>query len=328
MPTPLTLLTGFLGAGKTTLLRRLLSDPRGVRYGVLVNDFGAINIDAGLVVETKADSIALSNGCVCCSLKDDLVAAVGDILARTPRPDHILLEASGVSRPLAILSALDAPELREKVAVEATLCLVDAAEFGGLDFAMTELAIDQACSSDILIINKCDVASEKQVAEVEGTLSGPLPEIRMVRAVEADVPRGLVVGFDSEAAKARESTLPLSYSGRRGRLFGRSDPNVELVLYAEAWARKIQLNMTFDMVRELLARSHVNPMITVAMRSDGTVESVQIVTSSGVPELDEAIRRVIESQAPYPAFSPALAREFDVVEIRRTWYFDSAIRLY
>ena len=209
MPTPLTLLTGFLGAGKTTLLRRLLSDPRGVRYGVLVNDFGAINIDAGLVVETKADSIALSNGCVCCSLKDDLVAAVGDILARTPRPDHILLEASGVSRPLAILSALDAPELREKVAVEATLCLVDAAEFGGLDFAMTELAIDQACSSDILIINKCDVASEKQVAEVEGTLSGPLPEIRMVRAVEAYVPRDLVVGFESEASLAHRR------SGRR-----------------------------------------------------------------------------------------------------------------
>lgn len=202
--TPITLLTGFLGAGKTTLLRRLLTDARGVRYGVLVNDFGSINIDAGLVVETKADSIALSNGCVCCSLKDDLVAAVGGILERSPRPDHILLEASGVSRPLSILAALEADELKDKVRVEATLCLVDAAEFGSLDFGLTELAIDQACSSDILIINKCDVASEKTIVEVEETLRGPLPDIRMVRAVEADVPRGLVVGFDSEAAKAHE----------------------------------------------------------------------------------------------------------------------------
>jgi TonB family protein len=69
-------------------------------------------------------------------------------------------------------------------------------------------------------------------------------------------------------------------------------------------------------------------MVTVAVRSDGSVESVTFVVSSGVAELDEAVRRIVESQRPYPAFPPALAREFDVVEIRRTWYFDSAIRLY
>ena len=69
-------------------------------------------------------------------------------------------------------------------------------------------------------------------------------------------------------------------------------------------------------------------MVTVAVRSDGSVESVTFVVSSGVAEIDEAIRRIVESQRPYPAFPPALAREFDVIEIRRTWYFDSAVRLY
>ena len=121
---------------------------------------------------------------------------------------------------------------------------------------------------------------------------------------------------------------PAASSLRRGRLFGHRDANAELVLYAEAWARKIQLNPTFDLVRVLAKQPHTPPVVMVAIRSDGSVESVRIVVSSGVAELDETIHRVVQSQTPYPAFSPTLAREFDVVEIRRTWSFDMAIRLY
>ncbi|VXC61585.1 conserved hypothetical protein [Massilia sp. 9I] len=91
--------------------------------------------------------------------------------------------------------------------------------------------------------------------------------------------------------------------------------------------RKIELNMTFDMVRELVKQPHVRPVVTVAVRADGSVEKVTFVTSSGVPVLDEAVRKVIASQAPYGPFPPALARQYDVVEIRRTWIFDTAIRL-
>ena len=126
-----------------------------------------------------------------------------------------------------------------------------------------------------------------------------------------------------------QSNLPYSLStARRVRLWGRSDPNVELVQYAEAWARKIQLNTPVDTVRELAARAHADPMVTVAIRSDGSVESVTFVTSSGVAEIDEAIRRIAQGHAPYPAFPPPLARQYDVVEIRRTWHFDTAVRLY
>ena len=115
---------------------------------------------------------------------------------------------------------------------------------------------------------------------------------------------------------------------RRGRLFGRADANAELVLYAEAWARRIQLNQTYEQVRDLARRPHTQPMVTVAIRADGSVESVRFVTSSGLPELDQAVQRIVEGLAPYPPFQPALAREFDVVEIRRTWHFDGAVRLY
>jgi TolA protein len=132
-----------------------------------------------------------------------------------------------------------------------------------------------------------------------------------------------------DAARQAPSNLPSSWSSaRRGRLFGRTDANAEMVLYAEAWARKIQLNPTMDAIRELVRQPHTNPLVTVALRADGTVESISFTRSSGVPAIDDAVRRIIEAQANYPAFPPALAREYDVIEIRRTWHFDSAIRLY
>lgn len=125
------------------------------------------------------------------------------------------------------------------------------------------------------------------------------------------------------------STLPFSLStARRVRLWGRTHPTDELVQYAEAWERRIQFNTAVETSRELAKRPHTPPMVSVVFRSDGSVESVTFVVSSGVREIDEAIRRIVESQTPYLVFPPALSREFDVVEIRRTWHFDSAVRLY
>ncbi len=117
-------------------------------------------------------------------------------------------------------------------------------------------------------------------------------------------------------------------SARRGRLFGHTDANAELLRYAEAWALKIQLNTATQAFREAAQQPHADPVVTVALRADGSVESVNFVRSSGVPEVDDAVRRMVLSQAPYPAFSPELSSDFDVVEIRRTWYFDNAVRLY
>jgi len=151
----------------------------------------------------------------------------------------------------------------------------------------------------------------------------------MGRQLDEEAARRDAAAAAAAAASRPPGTLPSSWSSlRRGRLLGRTDPNAELVLYAEAWARKIQLNVAIETVRELASRPHANPVVTVAIRRDGTVESVSFVVTSGVAELDEAIRRIVQGTGPYQAFPPALAGEFDVVEIRRTWYFDSAVRLY
>ena len=144
-----------------------------------------------------------------------------------------------------------------------------------------------------------------------------------------EIGRQLNAEADQRAAreKAAERDLPSASSLRRVRLFGRYDANADLVLYAEAWARKIQMNMTYDRVRDLVKQPHTSPMVTVAVRSDGSVESVKLVLSSGVRAIDDAIPDIVRSQASYAPFPPALAREYDVIEIRRTWTFDGAIRL-
>ena len=112
-PLPLTVISGYLGAGKTTLINRLLAEPRGLRLMVMVNDFGAINIDKGLIEAKDKDVIALTNGCVCCTMGADLFMALGDVLDRRPRPDHLIIEASGVANPKAIANtAIAEPDLR------------------------------------------------------------------------------------------------------------------------------------------------------------------------------------------------------------------------
>ncbi|MCW5621610.1 MAG: TonB C-terminal domain-containing protein [Burkholderiales bacterium] len=142
--------------------------------------------------------------------------------------------------------------------------------------------------------------------------------------------------LDEEAAQREAAStdgrqpnlLPRSLSiPRRIKLFGRIHSNLALVQYAEAWAQRIQLNTGVETVQEVAKRPHRNPVVTVAIRSDGSVESVTFEVSSGVAEVDQAVRQIVESQKPYVAFPHVLARDYDVVEIRRTWHFDTVIRL-
>lgn len=191
---PVTILTGFLGAGKTTLLRALLADPGGQKLGILVNDFGEINIDTALIVEDSADAISLSNGCVCCTIQTELVTAIRNLVESRPDLDRIVIEASGISRSIPLADTMISKELQDVATLDGMFCLVDALSFPELDFAATELAIDQITGADMIVLTKTDLVGPAELEQLHDKLSGLMPQMRIVTAVEGNVPPEVLFG--------------------------------------------------------------------------------------------------------------------------------------
>jgi G3E family GTPase len=187
---PITILTGFLGAGKTTLLNRILNGAHGLRVAVLVNDFGAINIDSALVVGVKDDVISLTNGCVCCTIRDDLVETVVETINRPEAPEYILLEASGVADPSGIAMTFVDPDLRERVRLDSVTCVIDADQvFAHPEYPdLMALKLRQVAFSDMVILNKVDLAGQEQVKKVRAWLDGTFSRLRIIETNHCDVP--------------------------------------------------------------------------------------------------------------------------------------------
>ena len=187
--TPVTVLTGFLGAGKTTLLNRILNGDHGLRVAVLVNDFGSINIDADLVVgvESGGAIISLANGCVCCNIRDDLLAAVQQVIERPERPEYIVLEASGVAEPSGIAVTFMNQGLRDRIRLDSIMCVVDASQIFAVP-EMMELKLRQIAFADMLILNKADLASRDEIARIRAWLDEHFHRYRIVEATRGEVP--------------------------------------------------------------------------------------------------------------------------------------------
>lgn len=159
MRIPTTIISGYLGAGKTTLINRLLAEDHGLKLTVIVNDFGAINIDDALITDRSGGTLALSNGCVCCSIGDDLAIALRSILNRDTRPDHLVIEASGIADPVAIANTV----LNEcDLSYGGIVTLVDALNADTLlnDPLLADQASQQVRAADLVIASKCDAISD------------------------------------------------------------------------------------------------------------------------------------------------------------------------
>jgi G3E family GTPase len=191
MTIPFTVIGGFLGAGKTTLLNRLLQQANGRRFAVLVNDFGALDIDGNLVAAHGGDTVSLANGCLCCTIGDSLVTTLMTLLERPGRFDHIVVEASGVADPgrIADLAVLEPGLTRDGVVV-----VVDAvdAQARAADRRLGDTIRRQLATADLLVLNKRDLIDDAQAAALRAWLPGHAP---LIEARHADVPLEALFGL-------------------------------------------------------------------------------------------------------------------------------------
>lgn len=207
---PVTVLTGFLGAGKTTLLNRILSENHGKRIAVIENEFGEVGVDHQLVIGAEEEIFETSNGCICCTVRGDLIRVLGQLLKRRERFDYVLIETTGMADPGPVAQTffLD-DDLREQFVVDAIVTLVDARHFEQHLEELEEPAV-QVGFADVVILNKTDLVQETDLARIEQRIRGINGTARVVRAQQANVPIDAVLGlgaFDLDRALAVDASF-------------------------------------------------------------------------------------------------------------------------
>ena len=211
---PVTILSGFLGAGKTTLLNHILSNQQGVKTAVLVNEFGEIGIDNDLIVTTDEDMVELSNGCICCSINDELMEAVERVIERPEPLDYIVVETTGLADPLPVAMTFLGSELRDQTRLDSIITLIDAENFDNVVLD-TEVGRAQVIYGDILLLNKCDLVSEDRLAAVEQQLRAVKNDARILRSVKGEVPLALLLSvglFESDRVGSPADDSSLDHS--------------------------------------------------------------------------------------------------------------------
>lgn len=204
---PVTIITGFLGSGKTTLLNHILTNQQGLKTAVLVNEFGEIGIDNELVIATDDNMVELSNGCVCCTINEDLIEAVYKVLERPEKVDYLVVETTGLADPLPVALTFLGTELRDMTRLDSIVTLVDCENFS-LDLFNSQAAQSQITYGDIIVLNKIDLVDEADVDALEVRVRDMKEGARILRTEKSQVPLPLILSvglFESDKYFESES---------------------------------------------------------------------------------------------------------------------------
>lgn len=198
---PVTIITGFLGSGKTTLLNHILTNQEGLKTAVLVNEFGEVGIDNDLLITTGDDNmVELSNGCICCTINNDLLEAVYKVLERADKIDYLVVETTGLADPLPVALTFLGTELRDLTRLDSIVTVVDAENYS-LDLFNSQAAYNQIAYGDIILLNKMDVVDEADADILEVKLRDIKEDARILRTDHAQVPLPLILSvglFESD----------------------------------------------------------------------------------------------------------------------------------
>jgi G3E family GTPase len=208
---PVTIITGFLGSGKTTLVNHILTNNQGVKTAVIVNEFGDIGIDSSLIVSTEENMIELDNGCLCCTVREDLVQATLQIMERSDQIEHLIVETTGLADPLPVAMTFMSPELRPLTRLDAIVGMVDAENFV-LDLFNSDTATNQISYSDIILLNKTDCVAPDKLQQIERQIRELKAEAPILRTQNAQVDLRLILDvgafkpekYDDEAVEEAE----------------------------------------------------------------------------------------------------------------------------
>ncbi len=198
---PVSIITGFLGSGKTTLLNHILTQQQGLKTAVLVNEFGEIGIDNELISSSDDDIVELNNGCICCTINEDLVKTVHKILERREELDYLVVETTGIADPLPIALTFLSTELRGKTRLDSIITLVDCDNFYAKTKEQSFAAKQQITYGDVILLNKTDLVESEIVAKIEEKIRQQRPNVRILEAVKGNVSLPLILSvglFESD----------------------------------------------------------------------------------------------------------------------------------
>ena len=200
---PVTVLTGYLGAGKTTLLNRILSENHGRKYAVVINEFGELGVDNDLVVDADEEVFEMNNGCVCCTVRGDLIRILGGLMKRRGKFDGIIIETTGLANPAPVAQTFFVDEdVRSRTRLDAIVTVVDA-KYLPQRLEDSHEAADQIAFADVIVLNKTDLVSPEELEEVERRIRAINRFAKIHRTSRASVPIGEVLdrgAFDLKRA--------------------------------------------------------------------------------------------------------------------------------